>query len=47
MKKYLDILLFSLLFFMIFSYFSGRNIEDTQKTGMIFETVKSSYKVPA
>lgn len=47
MKKYLDILLFSLLFFMIFSYFSNRNLENIPRTGIVFETLESKYKVPA
>lgn len=46
MKKFLDILIFTLLFFLIFSYFSGRNIENTQ-TGLQFTALKNSYKVPA
>lgn len=46
MKKYLDILLFSLLFFMIFSYFSG-NTQKQQASGIFFSSVKESYQVPA
>ena len=46
MKKYLDILLFTLLFFFIFSYFSGKSVE-TPLNGIVFESTKSSYKVPA
>lgn len=46
MKKYLDILVFSLLFFLLFSYFSGKQ-ETNEQRWLIFETVKNSYKVPA
>lgn len=46
MKKYLDILLFTLLFFLIFSYFSGKNIE-APLSGIVFETSKTNYTVPA
>jgi len=46
MKKYLDILIFTLLFFLLFSYFSDR--ENTSgPSGIIFESQKSSYSVPA
>lgn len=46
MKKYLDILIFSLLFFLIFSYFSTPVEREIPKT-VVFETTKNSYKVPA
>jgi len=46
MKKYLDILIFSLLFFLIFSYFSNPAEREIEK-GIVFETTKNSYKVPA
>lgn len=46
MKKYLDILIFSLLFFFIFSYFSAP-AEETVVSWVVFETTKDSYKVPA
>lgn len=46
MKKYLDILIFSLLFFLIFSYFSTPK-EESIVSWIIFETTKDSYKVPA
>jgi YidC/Oxa1 family membrane protein insertase len=46
MKKYLDILIFTLLFFLLFSYFSWK---DTQAPldGILFNTAKNTYKVPA
>ncbi|MCD5375336.1 YidC/Oxa1 family membrane protein insertase [Candidatus Gracilibacteria bacterium] len=46
MKKYLDILIFTILFFLLFSYFTGK---DTQVAldGIEFNTSKNSYKVPA
>jgi len=46
MKKYLDILIFSLLFFLIFSYFSAP-VEQKIAEGVVFETSDNSYKVPA
>lgn len=46
MKKYLDILIFSLLFFFIFSYFSSP-AEPEIESGIVFETRDDSYKVPA
>ncbi len=46
MKKYLDILLFSLLFFLVFSYFSG-NKTQTPLTGIIFSSSDKNYSVPA
>lgn len=46
MKKYLDILIFTLLFFFLFSYFSDQD-SDTTLTGVQFETLKDSYKVPS
>jgi len=46
MKKYLDILIFSLLFFLIFSYFSTP-VEQEIPSWIIFETSEKSYKVPA
>ncbi len=46
MKKFLDILLFTLLFFFIFSYFSWKDA-NTPLDGVRFESTKSSYKVPA
>lgn len=46
MKKYLDILIFSLLFFLLFSYFSGNNTQ-APLDGIQFTTSKNSYKVPA
>jgi len=32
---------------MIFSYFSNRNLENIPRTGIVFETLESKYKVPA
>jgi len=46
MKKYLDILIFSLLFFLIFSYFSAP-VEQNIPEGIIFEASDNAYKVPA
>lgn len=46
MKKYLDIFIFTLLFFFIFSYFSEKQIE-VPLDGIQFSTSSSSYKVPA
>lgn len=46
MKKYLDILVFTLLFFFLFSYFSWNN-DVSNKTGIEFSAVKQNYKVPA
>lgn len=46
MKKYLDILIFSLLFFLIFSYFSTP-VEQEVPNWIIFETSENAYKVPA
>ena len=46
MKKYLDIFIFSLLFFLLFSYFSNPADQEVP-TGIVFETTKNSYKVPA
>jgi hypothetical protein len=46
MKKYIDIFIFSLLFFLIFSYFSSP-VEQEVASGIVFETTKNSYKVPA
>lgn len=46
MKKFIDILLFSLLFFFIFSYFGGKNSQ-VPLDGLSFKTTKSSYNVPA
>ncbi len=46
MKKYLDILLFTLLFFFIFSYFWGKQ-EEVKLDGVKFFTTSKSYKVPA
>lgn len=46
MKKYLDILIFTLLFFLLFSYFSDRDPVKPSE-GIIFESSKGSYKVPA
>jgi YidC/Oxa1 family membrane protein insertase len=46
MKKYLDILIFTLLFFLLFSYFSGKNTV-VPLDGIEFSTSSSSYKVPA
>ncbi len=46
MKKYLDILLFTLLFFFIFSYF-GNKQETVPLNGIEFHASSSSYKVPA
>jgi YidC/Oxa1 family membrane protein insertase len=46
MKKYLDILIFTLLFFLLFSYFSGNNTP-VPLDGIEFSTSKNSYKVPA
>jgi len=46
MKKYLDILIFSLLFFLLFSFFSWK--QDVQeKEGILFSVQKQTYKVPA
>ena len=46
MKKYLDILVFTLLFFFIFSYFSWKQTE-VALTGVQFSSLSESYKVPA
>ena len=46
MKKYIDILLFTLLFFLLFSFFTWKNTE-TPLDGVIFQTTKTGYKVPA
>ena len=46
MKKYLDILIFTLLFFFIFSYISGNGKQETP-TGFQFSSLQSNYKVPA
>lgn len=46
MKKYLDILIFTLLFFLLFSYFSG-NKGSELPTGFNFSVNEESYKVPA
>ncbi len=46
MKKYIDILLFTAIFFLLFSYFSG-NQEKQTLSGIQFQVAKSSYKVPA
>jgi len=46
MKKYLDILLFSLLFALLFSYFSEKK-EQTPPETIVFQSIESSYKVPA
>ena len=46
MKKYLDIILFTLLFFFLFSYFSGQN-NQTPSSGILFTLDKGAYKVPA
>ncbi len=46
MKKYLDILLFSLLFALLFSYFSEKK-EQTPPETIVFQGMQSSYKVPA
>ncbi len=46
MKKYLDILLFTLLFFFIFSYFTGDK-QAPVKTWIQFQVVDNSLKVPA
>ena len=46
MKKYLDILIFTLLFFLLFSYFSGKQ-EQQEQRGVSFELSQKSYTVPA
>ncbi len=46
MKKYLDILIFTLLFFLLFSYFSGKQEQQEQK-GVSFELSQKSYTIPA
>lgn len=46
MKKYLDILLFSLLFALLFSYFSWNKLQ-TPPEGIVFKSIESNYKVPA
>ena len=46
MKKYLDILVFSLLFFFLFSFFQGRN-QEVALDGIQFETSQKTYSVPA
>lgn len=46
MKKYLDILIFTLLFFLLFSYFTWRNTEPTL-SGIEFSSVQNRYTVPA
>jgi len=47
MKKYLDILIFSLLFFLLFSYFSGQNQDRIVETGIDFSISDNKYTVPA
>lgn len=49
MKKYLDILLISLLFLFAFQYFSQKKIEETKKTesGIYLSLDKKEYSVPA
>jgi len=47
MKKYLDILIFTLLFFFLFSYFSWKQEGASAPSGVVFETSKNSYAVPA
>ena len=47
MKKYLDILIFSLLFFLLFSYFSGDKSQQVADTWIDFEINKTNYAVPA
>lgn len=46
MKKYLDILIFTLLFFLLFSYFTDRS-PVIPSEWILFESSDSSYKVPA
>lgn len=46
MKKYLDILLFTALFFFVFSFFS-KGTQEVNKSGIYFSTVKTEYTVPA
>lgn len=46
MKKYLDILIFTLLFFLLFSYFTGRNTEPVL-SGVSFSSSQNTYTVPA
>ena len=47
MKKYLDIILFTLLFFLLFSYFSGGNENTNSLTWVNFRLWDNNYKVPA
>ena len=46
MKKYLDILIFTLLFFLLFSFFIGRENEE-QLTWLQFSANQNRYVVPA
>jgi len=46
MKKYLDILIFTLLFFLLFSFFAGRENQD-QITGIQFSVNQNRFVVPA
>ncbi len=46
MKKYLDILIFTILFFLLFSYFSWKDTV-APLSGVEFSSSKNSYKVPA
>ena len=46
MKKYIDILLFTALFFLLFSYFNGKELQ-TPKEGIVFSALENSYSVPA
>lgn len=46
MKKYLDILVFTLLFFFLFSYFGGKNTV-TPLDWLHFQVSEKSYSVPA
>lgn len=47
MKKYLDILIFTLLFFLLFSYFSGWNKTVEPLSWVNFQVGDTSYTVPA
>lgn len=47
MKKYLDILIFTLLFFLLFSFFANRGEQKIQNSGVQFSVQKEKYTIPA
>lgn len=46
MKKILDIIIFTLLFLLLFSYFSGENTQ-APLTGLELSTSHTKYAIPA